>query len=83
MSKKLTGVSTIRLAVLTPWFPGSMVPARVGVYQRDIFKDSTSYSRWDGQDWYAYSGNPSAAALMQTVSAIHSARWRGLAEQPK
>jgi hypothetical protein len=85
MSKKLTGVSTIRLAVLTPWFPGSMTPVREGVYQREVHFGIVRYSLWDGHQWCSYSGKPADAAAMSDRSMVRAveARWRGLAEQPK
>ena len=68
----------------TPWFPGSVKPARVGVYQR-ILDDPSAiyYSLWDGYIWRWSAIDPDTAAKKADISAWLCATWRGLAQDPK
>lgn len=40
---------------MTPWFPASKPPERVGVYQ--IKGQSYTYSKWDGKQWMLISAS--------------------------
>jgi hypothetical protein len=60
---------------LTPWFPHSIVPARVGWYER-FFINSKERQFWDGTQWLVrgrvpYRINPRASFWPS---------WRGLAQ---
>jgi len=63
---------------LTPWFPGTVKPVRVGVYQRDYGKHGgTVYCYFDGIMWHVTS-----AELRFTSKAARSLSqympWRGV-----
>ena len=45
---------------LTPWFPGTEVPSRRGVYERAMH-EMTFYSYWDGKQWWPGDVSPKAA----------------------
>lgn len=75
MSKKLK---------LTPLFPLSIKPARVGVYQHKFKNDRCTYfSRWNGKYWCGNRNLLSEAGSVEDKS--HAAYgtafvgWRGLA----
>jgi hypothetical protein len=74
-------------ATLTPWFDGSVKPARSGVYQRE-WPVSVMFAEWTGYQWMraAYTA---AAAKRQTEISFQqpdggngTVRWRGLAQKP-
>ncbi len=67
---------------LTPWFRGSVKPARKGVYLRDHISWGESFSLWDGK-WWMYPGYTVAEAARQDcLSDQQNAPWRGLATNP-
>lgn len=70
---------------LTPWFPGGVKPARVGIYERE-WPDLIGpfYARWDGFYW-----GLSRKTVDEAIGAIDhweiahpDRRWRGLASNP-
>lgn len=69
--------------MLTDWFPGSVIPVRKGVYQRQYPLGKTfllQYAYWDGEAWFMGSDTPdSALGLSKTVHAPRQRlSWRGL-----
>lgn len=75
---------------LTPWFDGSVKPARPGVYERDFGQKGDSklgaeYQYFDGRDWF-YGDNQVMSSLdwfereRDVCDSAHD--WRGLAERP-
>lgn len=69
---------------LTPWFPGSVKPVRVGVYERDYDRGYPVYSRWDGKHWlWTYDSSRQAAIEQGKLSPFQNIPWRGLAEEHK
>jgi len=72
---------------LTPWFPGTVKPARPGVYQRE-FPTFVLFAEWTGRRWLAGRFTARCARVMCVVSNQQPSdpdctRWRGLAEEPK
>lgn len=68
---------------LTPWFPASVNPVRVGVYERDI-APLGPYSYWNGLFWGGWAAWPDIAVNnYDKESLIQNTRWRGLATQSK
>jgi hypothetical protein len=73
---------------LTPLYPRSAKPARVGVYQHE-FTDTTAtyFSLWNGKFWCANRGHPQEASSMyaKSQSAYETAfkGWRGLTQNPR
>jgi hypothetical protein len=70
----------------TPWFEGEILPARPGVYERELPGEGlVKFSRWDGKQWCKFDSHISIAADQIDKSYIltHHARWRGLAKEPK
>lgn len=70
-------------AKVTPWFPGSVNPDHVGVYQRKYPRE-IAFCYWDGFDW---SWGFRTANLAQKYSPhvrsnAHDLMWRGLAKKP-
>lgn len=69
----------------TGWYPASIKPVRVGVYQRDM-QDSGNgeYSFWDGESWGGWGNSIEIAARNAgSKSSVQDANWRGLAQEPK
>ena len=68
---------------LTPWFPGDVKPAHIGVYERPI-GSVTRYSYWDGKTWRCSGRTPELALQYSPVMSVFSkSRWGGLASVPK
>jgi hypothetical protein len=67
---------------LTQWYPGTIKPAREGVYQKQL-PTSIVYSRWWGGKWRALAMLADDAARQTQESAFAGRPWRGLAEEPK
>ena len=66
---------------LTPWFPGSVKPARVGVYERECPNGWRSYNYWTGKTWSSPSPIPKGAEIFKSYrSAYQNVRWRGVME---
>jgi hypothetical protein len=66
---------------LTPWFPGDVKPVRVGVYERQYFREQleTRYSYWSGYKWSTWAPTPKGALdLWYTVGALQDLPWRGV-----
>jgi hypothetical protein len=69
---------------LTPWFPGTVKPVRVGVYKRVY--DTTEYSQsnfgycyWNGHIWSWQATTPTGALrLRHTRSPHQDFPWRGV-----
>lgn len=70
------------MATKTAWYPGTVKPARVGVYERKLF-GGLHFSCWDGQQWkLGQRGSITLAADCWLQSGYQSVPWRGLAEKP-
>ena len=71
---------------LTDWFPGTLCPARNGVYK--LFEGY--YARFEAGQWMATSVSISSAAATQNLSIWSDPKerstpdwqWRGLAQDP-
>jgi hypothetical protein len=70
---------------LTPWFDGRVVPARPGVYIRELGIRGADYAYWTGKKWWAARSTPAYAACARCNSGfqISLMRWRGLASPSK
>lgn len=70
---------------LTPWFPGDVKPARVGVYERKTRRGMTyRYSFWSGVNWMLSGATPVIAADHGGgKSTSQHDEWRGLAIDPR
>ncbi|UZZ64551.1 hypothetical protein [Curvibacter phage PCA1] len=74
----------------SPWFPRSINPAYVGVYQiRYVHYGITHYrySFWNGQEWCLCCGEAKTAQVMSYARSTDlyrddSTEWRGLSEKP-
>jgi hypothetical protein len=73
---------------VTPWFPASVKPKRVGVYQvedeeDENFPDQTfGYKHWDGSIFGLFCGSPGDAERHGGLnSAFRVKRWRGLTKK--
>jgi len=69
----------------TPWFPGSVKPVHVGVYEtKGPFLPEGWYRKWDGKRWYVGDRIPAVAAqeIVPTHQNAVKLPWRGLAEKP-
>lgn len=70
---------------LTPMFPPSVKPIRVGVYFATNTEGESWYRCWNGEAWLT--GGPDVASAAQEAvhnvpTATQSIYWRGLAEKP-
>lgn len=72
---------------LTPWFPASVKPVRIGLYRvRVEWLDAVEWCWWCGEGWgWAYPTKRDAAAKewRTTEGATQAKLWRGLAEKPE
>lgn len=69
--------------LVTTWIPGTVRPARPGVYQRE-FPSCALFAEWTGHQWLVAAGTAKAAVRKREVSAQQPddpdcVRWRGLA----
>jgi hypothetical protein len=76
------------MSALTQWFPGSIKPARAGVYERDDSKTDMAngnpgYAYFDGKRWRAQSNSVRLAAVRVLDSSHQRLPWRGLADKPE
>ena len=67
----------------TPAFPGSVRPARIGVYERLSWNKWWYYSYWDGVRWHCGDLLCRSRLLNAAASTNQHWPWRGLAEEPK
>lgn len=71
---------------LTPWFPASVKPVHVGVYEVEdgIEDNEVWYSHWDGKKFnYWCCGGPEMAYEFSDMRiSLKPDKWRGLAEKP-
>ncbi len=70
---------------LTPWFPASVKPVHVGVYEITERLLGTGYCYWNGYEWANMGSSINKAYENRDwlEGAYQSKNWRGLAEQPK
>jgi hypothetical protein len=65
---------------LTPWFPTSVKPARIGFYDVRERGVLLSWRRWwDGSIWRINSPD----AMSSSINTMDGIEWRGLAKEPK
>lgn len=63
---------------MTDWFPGSVRPVHLGVYQRDE-NENTCFSYWDGNNWGWNKRTPKDALKFSLWHSNHQCLpWRGL-----
>ena len=77
---------------LTDWFPGSVKPARKGVYEfQNLISGRALFARFDGKNWRYQRGTVESAARAVELSPRPTPAsrqgtgylWRGLTEQSK
>jgi len=67
---------------LTPWFPASTKPARIGVYEVDVGRHLW-WRFWDGKNWRNGATTAEKAARSESILLSYwKAPWRGLARKP-
>jgi hypothetical protein len=73
----------------TPWFPGTVKPVHVGVYERNMYgkRDPMCYALWDGKKWHAVRASIESA-MRAEVSGYQprtkgAPKWRGLSRKPE
>lgn len=66
---------------LTSWFPASVNPVHVGVYEVNTL-NGTLFRNWTGAHWAVASSNRSWASEFTAASCAQECEWRGLAEKP-
>lgn len=69
---------------LTDWYPPTIEPLRVGVYQRDMQGSGNGeYSYWNGDFWGGWAATVDIAEKNKfDPSSVQDADWRGLARKP-
>lgn len=77
----------------TDWFPGDVLPARPGVYERaytlcvgggrPTHNWEIGYARFDGKKWFFRADTADKAEAMNLRSGVTHRFWRGLAQKPK
>ncbi len=65
---------------LTPWYPGTIKPVRVGVYERRYPDGATLYSLWDGVQWYWAWDTAALASREYKYTYTQTIPWRGVAK---
>lgn len=73
---------------LTPWFPKSVKPVHVGVYEigepYSGYRCGGYFRYWDGRNWHGFQSDPYWALRNKDIISRHAyAEWRGLANKPK
>jgi len=76
---------------LTDWFPASVKPVRVGVYEvkgNVCDEDHPAYAHWDGEHWGDFIGIMHLAdgqgfKYEAGSDACQNKIWRGLSKEPK
>lgn len=63
---------------LTPWFPSSAKPARLGYYETRM-RGHTRFRFWDGERWM-YHGE--MLTFPSVFNKSVNGKWRGLADDP-
>lgn len=77
----------------TDWFPGDVLPARPGVYERaytshvgggaPISNLQIGYARFDGKQWFFRADTVYQAERSKHPGPEAQRLWRGLAQEPK
>jgi hypothetical protein len=71
---------------VTGWYPPSIPPMRVGVYERDMEGSGNgAYSYWNGKFWCGWGFTIDIAhrnGIEEYRSSVQDADWRGLAVAP-
>jgi hypothetical protein len=69
---------------LTPWFPGTVKPARPGVYERTDHDEMWDFARWDGRRWMCGQLTPEEADTLVMHESMYQPHhgdtgfsWRG------
>lgn len=72
-------------AEVTPWFNGTIKPARPGVYERDYGASGAPwFAEWTGVQWLSPASTPRRASKQVTAAFTQwGIPWRGLAQEPK
>ena len=76
------------MAKRTPWYPGSVKPVRVGLYEREVwgaYRNDffVNLSYWNGEFWGGWSNSKRYAIRNKSLpSIVQDAKWRGLARSP-
>jgi hypothetical protein len=69
---------------VTEWYPISVDPVRIGVYQREFLHGLVGYAWFDGEDWGTYCESADEANRWRTkLKSAMKYRWRGLTEKAK
>lgn len=69
-----------RAPAVTPWYAGTVKPARAGVYQRRGGNNLHTYSYWTGAYWCFSHERVDKAAVDNSYPSISQEKpWRGLA----
>ena len=67
---------------LTQWFPGTVKPVRVGVYERNYSEfpfHSPNYCHWNGKFWGLWATTPRGAVVLKIrPSPYQDLPWRGV-----
>jgi hypothetical protein len=67
---------------LTLWFPGTVKPVRVGVYQQHCgIGTIIGYQYWNGKKWSSWSSSAKGAILCKQIMAAPDHQndpWRGV-----
>ena len=67
----------------TPWYPGTVKPVRVGVYERWYpLSNEAFFSFWTGKFWRAGTKNINAT-FYERESDFQNFKWRGLTEKAR
>ena len=65
---------------LAPWFPGTVKPVHIGVYERDYNPSNPrAYCYWDGTSWFTWRSTPKDAFTCRSApSRWQNLPWRGV-----
>lgn len=68
------------MSEVTEWYPASVKPLRVGVYETDFLTRAGNFAYWDGKLWGNSKSSPRAANMRRSPSPVQDKGWRGLKE---
>jgi hypothetical protein len=69
---------------VTDWFPASVKPVHVGVYEAEPYEGLRHYSWWCGTMFHGCWGSPTYAEKQrQSLGGFIVNRWRGLTKRAR
>jgi len=72
-------------SIMTDWFPVTIFPARIGVYEVRINDNPMEFAKWDGGKWcvvaYTVSGAKRKTDRSWAMYLATNVHWRGFTHE--